>query len=166
MWNVRCLTQPQKNWRHLSQCSSGSMLWFRPSDSSPMESGVNVIPAQDFRLRHELLIRGRAIKHLHDFSRKHWGAAQHLHALHEWRSITISWQPPPLSPCMEVFLLHPLLFPKSDGALNDPHKEENSRVLLYKRLALTFCWNEREPDKRAENQWSMNQLPCCFSKII
>ncbi len=73
-------TQPQQNRRNLSHRPTWwiqSVLGFRPAYPGSVQPGVNIVPAQRFGLGHQLLVCGRAVKH---FSRKHRGAAQHLHA--------------------------------------------------------------------------------------
>lgn len=109
----KCLTQPQQGWRYIRQCSPRwSVLWFNPPDSSTVKSGVNVIPTQHFRLRNNLLFRGRSIKHFHDFSCKYRWAAQHLHSLisrdhYIYDQLTKSTY---ISPFLEVFILHLTFF--------------------------------------------------------
>ncbi|TNN28659.1 hypothetical protein EYF80_061194 [Liparis tanakae] len=77
---IQKLTQPQQDRRYLCQRAAGCsppVVGLRPADPGAVEPGVNVVPAESFGLGHQLLVGGRAVKHL---GREHRGAAQHLHA--------------------------------------------------------------------------------------
>lgn len=79
-WRLPEPTEPQQHRRDLSQTPSWwrqSVFGLGPADPGPVQLGVDVIPAQRFGLRHQLLVSGRTIKH---FRGEHGGAAQHLHA--------------------------------------------------------------------------------------
>lgn len=77
---MNALTQPQQNRRHFSQRPTWRrqpVISLGPTDPGTVQPGVDVVPAQSLGLGHQLLVSGWAVK---NFSGKHGGAAQHLHA--------------------------------------------------------------------------------------
>ncbi|KAG7228668.1 hypothetical protein INR49_008444 [Caranx melampygus] len=68
------------------------MLRIRPAYAGTVQPGMDVVPAQCFGLGYQLLVGGRAVKH---FSRKHRGAAQHLHAPVIRHGSALLTSPPP-----------------------------------------------------------------------